>query len=293
MYNPACFAPRHWSLAHGRSLTLGPAALVMAIVNVTPDSFSDGGRYGTVETAVAEAIRMAQAGAHILDIGGESTRPGAAPVDAAEEQRRVLPVIDALSRHFGGDGPVLSVDTYRAETAAAALAAGAHIVNDVWGLTREPEIAKVAANARAGVCIMHTGRGRETLADPIDDQFAFFTGSLSIAGKAGIDRAQIVLDPGFGFAKETAAVNLELMRRFEKLHDLGFPLLAGTSRKRFLGEITGRPQAAERDVATAAASAILRLAGASVFRVHDVASSRDALAVADAMMAAGPDWPKG
>ncbi|MCD2175289.1 dihydropteroate synthase [Rhizobium sp. C4] len=292
MRNPALFEPRLWPLAHGRSLTLGPRGLIMAIVNVTPDSFSDGGQFATAATAIDQAIRLVEAGAHILDIGGESTRPGAAVVDGEEERRRVLPVISALAERFGGEGPVISIDTYRAETAAAALAAGAHIVNDVWGLTREPEIARVAAEAGAGVCIMHTGRDRTVLADAIEDQLAFFARSLQIADGAGIERARVVLDPGFGFAKETAAINIELMRRFGELHALGLPVLAGTSRKRFLGEITGRA-AAERDVATAATSAILRLAGASVFRVHDVASSRDALAVADAMIASGLDASKG
>ncbi len=262
----------------------------MAIVNVTPDSFSDGGQFATEQTAIDQALRLAEAGAHILDIGGESTRPGAAAVDGEEERRRILPVISALAERFGHEGPVLSVDTYRAGTAQAALDAGAHIVNDVWGLTREPEIADVAAKAGAGVCIMHTGRERVVLPDVIEDQLAFFDGSLKIAEKAGIERSRVVLDPGFGFAKETAAINLELMRRFEELHVFGLPLLAGTSRKRFLGDVTGRP-APERDVATAATSAVLRLAGASVFRVHDVASSRDALAVVDAMM--GQERPKG
>ncbi len=285
MQDRAFFEPREWSLAHGRSLVLGPRGLIMAIVNVTPDSFSDGGRFETAEAAVAQALGLAEAGAHILDIGGESTRPGAAAVDGAEERSRILPVIEALVQRFGGAGPVISVDTYRAETAEAALNAGAHIVNDVWGLTRESEIASVAARHGAGVCIMHTGRGRAVLSDAIEDQLAFFARSLEIADAAGIARGSIVLDPGFGFAKETAAINIELMRRFGALHGLGLPLLAGTSRKRFLGDITGRTVAAERDVATAATSAILRLAGASVFRVHDVASSRDALAVADAMIA--------
>ncbi|MET3612413.1 dihydropteroate synthase [Rhizobium aquaticum] len=286
MLNGARFEPRLWPLAHGRSLTLGPRGLIMAIVNVTPDSFSDGGQFSTTRDAIDQALRLAEAGAHILDIGGESTRPGAAVVDAEEERRRILPVISALADRFGREGPVISVDTYRAGTAAAALSAGVHIVNDVWGLTREPEIADVAAKAGAGVCIMHTGRERVVLPDVIEDQRAFFARSLKIADEAGIERSRIVLDPGFGFAKETAAINLELMRRFEELHGLGLPLLAGTSRKRFLGDVTGRP-AAERDVATAATSAILRLAGASVFRVHDVASSRDALAVTDAMIASG------
>lgn len=292
MVKPVCFEPRVWPLAHGRSLTLGPRGLVMAIVNVTPDSFSDGGQFATSQTAIEQALRLTEAGADILDIGGESTRPGAAVVDGDEERRRILPVIAALAGRFGGEGPVISVDTYRAGTAAAAIEAGAHIVNDVWGLTREPEIANVAAKTGAGVCIMHTGRERAVLADVIEDQLAFFGRSLQIADEAGIERSRLVLDPGFGFAKETAAVNVELMRRFEELHGLGLPLLAGTSRKRFLGEVTGRV-AAERDIATAATSAILRLAGASVFRVHDVASSRDALAVADAMIASGLDASKG
>lgn len=290
MLNGARFEPRLWPLAHGRSLTLGPRGLIMAIVNVTPDSFSDGGQFATEQTAIDQALRLVEAGAHILDIGGESTRPGAAAVDGEEERRRILPVISALAERLGREGPVLSVDTYRAATAQAALEAGAHIVNDVWGLTREPEIAEVAAKAGAGVCIMHTGRERVVLPDVIEDQLAFFARSLKIAEKAGIERSRIVLDPGFGFAKETAAINLVLMRRFEELHVLGLPLLAGTSRKRFLGDVTGRP-APERDVATAATSAVLRLAGASVFRVHDVASSRDALAVVDAMM--GQERPKG
>ena len=292
MPKAARFEPRLWPLAHGRSLTLGPQGLIMAIVNVTPDSFSDGGLFATTETAIDQALRLAEEGAHILDIGGESTRPGAAVVDGEEERRRVLPVISALVERFGNDGPVISVDTYRADTAEAALAAGAHIVNDVWGLTREPEIAEVAARAGAGVCIMHTGRDRAVLPDVIEDQLAFFARSLKIADEAGIARSHIVLDPGFGFAKETAAINLELMRRFEELHVLGLPLLAGTSRKRFLGEVTGRA-APERDIATAATSAILRLAGACVFRVHDVASSRDALAVTDAMIATGLEARKG
>ncbi len=220
MLNGAHFEPRLWSLAHGRSLTLGPRGLIMAIVNVTPDSFSDGGRFSTTQTAVDQALRLAEAGAHILDIGGESTRPGAAVVDGEEERRRILPVISALADRFGREGPVLSVDTYRAGTAQAALLAGAHIVNDVWGLTREPEIADVAAKAEAGVCIMHTGRERAVLPDVIEDQLTFFAQSLRIADEAKIERSRIMLDPGFGFAKETAAINLELMRRFEALHVL-------------------------------------------------------------------------
>lgn len=253
----------------------------MAIINVTPDSFSDGGLDKDTAGAIERALRAVEAGAGILDIGGESTRPGADPVSPAQEQDRVLPVIAALA---GRTDAIISVDTYRAETARLAVAAGAHIINDVHGLQREPDLAKVAADTRAGLCIMHTGRDREKLPDVVADQFHFLNRSLDIAAAAGIATDQIVLDPGFGFAKDTEE-NLALMARFGELHGLKAPLLAGTSRKRFIGAVTGR-EAAERDVATAATTVLLRMAGAAVFRVHDVAINRDALLMADAMLAA-------
>jgi dihydropteroate synthase len=284
---PNPFAPTVWNLAHGRSLTLGPHAVVMGVLNVTPDSFSDGGRFFGAEDAVAQAHRMIGEGAEIVDVGGESTRPNAAAIDAAEEQARVMPVIEALVR----DGRALiSIDTYRAATARMAIEAGAHIVNDVWGLHREPEIADVAAATGAGLVIMHTGRDREKLPDPIADQEHFLGAALDTARRAGIAGDRILLDPGFGFAKETAEENLDLMARFAELHRLGRPLVVGTSRKRFVGAVTGR-DGDERDIGTAATSAILRLAGAAVFRVHNVAINKDALAFADAMVArrAGPE----
>lgn len=273
-------APRMWRVGHGRSLELGAKSRIMGIVNVTPDSFSGDGLAGAADAAIAQALAMVAAGADIVDIGGESTRPGAAPVSAGEEQGRVLPVIEAIVAH---SDVLVSVDTYRAETARLAIQAGAHIVNDVWGLTREPEIATVAARKSAGLVIMHTGRGREKLADVIDDQFVFFNRSLEIASEAGIEADCLVLDPGFGFAKETPEENLRLMARFPALLELGIPLLAGTSRKRFIGAVSGR-EPADRDAATAATSVFLRLCGADVFRVHNVAINRDALAVADAML---------
>ncbi len=276
---------RRWQLAHGRHLDLGGKAVVVGIVNVTPDSFSDGGLFEAPERAVAQARRMVEEGALVVDVGGESTRPGAAPVSAEEEQARILPVIEALA---GPGGPLISVDTYRAETARLAVAAGAHIVNDVWGLQREPGIAGVAAQTGAGLIIMHTGRGRERLADVIADQFAFLEKSLEIARQHGVGDDQIVLDAGFGFAKETAEENLDLMARFGELNALGFPLMAGTPRKRFIGTVTGRDPA-DRAAGTAATSVILRLKGAHLFRVHDVAINVDALAVADAMLARQPD----
>ncbi len=274
-----------WRVAHGREIALNRRSVIMAIINVTPDSFSDGGRHASVDAAVEHALQAVADGAEILDIGGESTRPDAAPVSQAQEQARVLPVIEALSARTDA---LISIDTYRAETARLAIDAGAHIVNDVFGLQKEPEIAGLSAETGAGLCIMHTGRDRQKRADLIEDQFFFLDRSLEIAAQAGVSRDRIVLDPGFGFAKETPAENLELMARFQELHRFGLPLLAGTSRKRFLGAVTGR-EPAERDAATAATSALLRLQGAAVFRVHNVAINRDALAVADAMLAVRND----
>jgi dihydropteroate synthase len=274
------FDPVAWKLAHGRELTLGPAGLLMAIINVTPDSFSDGGLNIEAANAVENALRAVGEGAAIVDIGGESTRPGAAEVTEQQEQARVLPVIEAIAARTNA---LISIDTYRASTAQRAIAAGAHIVNDVHGLQRDPGLAGVVAAHRAGVCIMHTGRGRQKLADAIEDQVFFLGQSLEIARAAGVRDDAIVLDPGFGFNKETPADNLELLSRFGELHSLGLPLLAGTSRKRFLGSVTGRDPA-DRDVATAATTALLRRMGAAIFRVHNVAINRDALAVADAIL---------
>ncbi|MET0168826.1 MAG: dihydropteroate synthase [Aliihoeflea sp.] len=277
--SPSQKVERVWRLAHGRSLALGPRAVIMGILNVTPDSFSDGGQFAAIEHALRQAERMAAEGAAIIDIGGESTRPGATPVSAGEEQDRVLPVIEALAKR--GD-ILLSIDTYRAETALLAVEAGAHIVNDVWGLQKDGAIADIAASTGAGLVIMHTGREREKLADPVEDQFWFLRRSLEIATKAGVSNEHIMLDPGFGFAKDVND-NIDLLANFNKLHRLEYPLLVGTSRKRFLGEITGR-EALDRDVGTAATSVALRLAGAAVFRVHDVAVNADALKVADAIL---------
>jgi dihydropteroate synthase len=270
---------RNWSLAHGRSIELGAQAIVMGILNVTPDSFSDGNSAMTVDAAIAQALAMAGEGASIIDIGGESTRPDAEPVSPLEEQRRIMPVIAELARNRD---LLISVDTYREETARMAIEVGAHIVNDIWGLQREPAIARIAALTGCGLVLMHNGRDRYRLPDLIEDQTTFFGRSLSIARETDLGDDQIVLDPGFGFAKDPAE-NLELIARFVELQSMGFPLLVGTSRKRFLGNVTGRP-IAERDTATAASSAILRLRGAAIFRVHNVSSTVDALKLADAVL---------
>lgn len=274
---------RTWRLAHGRSLDLGPRAVLMGILNVTPDSFSDGGRFLDPGQACAKASAMLADGAVIIDVGGESTRPGAAPVTAAQEQERILPVIAAIAAQTGA---LISVDTHRAETARRAIEAGAHIVNDVWGLQRDPDMAGVVARSGAGVVVMHTSRDRAVDRDPVRDQHVFLRRSLDIAQDAGVHRDSIVLDPGFGFGKEDPETNFLLMRRFAELHAFGHPLLVGTSRKRFIGHATGRA-APDRDAGTAATSTILRLAGADIFRVHDVAINADALKVVDAMVAAG------
>ena len=279
-WNP--FEPKEWRLAHGRSLTLGPKAVIAGILNVTPDSFSDGGLFATASGAIEQGRRMAGEGAAIIDVGGESTKPGGVPIPVEEEQARALPVIEALVR----DGQALiSIDTYRADTARKAIAAGAHIINDVWGLQREPAIARVAAETGAGLVAMHTGRGRDKHPDVIADQFAFLDRSVEIARAAGVSERQLILDPGFGFNKETAEENLLLMARVEELLRLGYPLMVGASRKRFIGTATGRPPL-ERGAGTAATSVIMRLKGAALFRVHDVAINRDALALTDAMLAA-------
>lgn len=271
---------KQWQLAHGRSLQLGSKSVIMGILNVTPDSFSDGGKHIELDNALAAAKAMLDEGATIIDVGGESTRPGAAKVDAETEAARVVPIIRALTEHFGC---IISIDTYRASTARLAVEVGAHIVNDVWGLQKEPEIAAVAKETGAGLVIMHTSRDRETDADVIADQFAFLNKSLEIAGRAGINASNITLDPGFGFGKSQDE-DIALMARMEELQRFGYPLLIGTSRKRFIGAMTGQAEPLQRDAGTAATSVALRLAGADIFRVHNVAFNRDALAVADAIL---------
>lgn len=260
--------------------------MIMGILNVTPDSFSDGATFLDQRKALEHAQAMIAAGAAIIDVGGESTRPGAEPVSAQEEQDRVLPVVEALAKA----GAVISVDTYRAATARLALAAGAHAINDVWGFAREPGIDRVAAAAGAGAVIMHTGRDRERLRDVIADQELFLTRSLRTARQAGLPDDAIVIDPGLGFAKDPDE-NFELLAAVGRLVRFGHPVLIGASRKRFIGAVTGRTDPSGRDSGTAATSAVARLQGAAVFRVHDVAANRDALAIADAVLAAAGRMP--
>ncbi len=275
---------------------------LMAIVNVTPDSFSDGGAFVRPEAAVTHALRLALEGADILDIGGESTRPGAAPVAADEELRRVVPVLDGIAAAIASmpDRPEVSIDTSKAAVARAALAAGARLVNDVSALRADPEMAAVIAEGGADCCLMHMrGEPRTMQEDPryedvVDDVRAFLSERLEFAVGEGIPAERVMLDPGIGFGK-TEAHNLELLRRLDELAGLGRPIVIGTSRKAFLGRILGRAAGGsdpvgvdERLAGTLATNVLAYERGASVFRVHEVAPVRDALAVAAATL--GERW---
>jgi dihydropteroate synthase len=279
-------APGEWRTAR-RALALRRACVV-GILNVTPDSFSDAGRHFDPEAAVAGARAMQAAGADVLDVGGESTRPGAAQPDEPEELRRVVPVVRRVARETGL--PV-SVDTRRGRVAEAALDAGAEIVNDVSGLTHDARMIEVVRATGAGVVIMHmrgdpgTMDARAVYRDVAAEVAAELAERRDRALAGGIARAAVVLDPGLGFAKGPAH-NLALLDRLASIVGLGHPVMVGPSRKRFLGAATGRP-VDQRDGATAAACVAARLRGARLFRVHDVAAAREALAVADAVLEEG------
>ena len=268
----------------------------MGVVNVTPDSFSDGGLFLDAAAAVEHARRLAAEGAEILDVGGESTRPGAEPVPAAEELGRVLPVIEGIVA--AQTGAQVSIDTTKASVARAALDAGASLINDVSALRADPQMAGLLADSRADCCLMHMqGEPRTMQEDPrygdvVDDVRAFLEERLAFAVREGVSEQRVLLDPGIGFGK-TVEHNLELLRRLSELLALGRPILVGTSRKSFLGRIagsaaTGSLGAGERLAGTLASNVLAFERGASVFRVHDVAPVREALAVAAATL--GGRW---
>lgn len=282
-----------WNI-RSRALVLGERTLVMGILNVTPDSFSDGGAYRDAGAAARHALAMLDEGADVIDIGGESTRPGSQPITAQEEMDRVLPAIEALRRERPDS--LLSVDTWRAETARAAVQTGAEIVNDVSGFTWDEEMAAACAELRCGVVLMHT-RGRPAewkiqrrLAP--DEVVSLVKGglahSLERAVGAGIARERVVLDPGFGFGKAGDA-NYTLLAHLDELLALGQPLLAGVSRKSFLGQTIADGGAAApvhlRGNATLAATTAAILAGAHMVRVHDVQPAVEAARIADAILA--------
>ncbi len=272
--------PPAWSASHYTAdFTL------MGVVNVTPDSFSDGGRYLDPLAAVAHARELLSDGAAILDVGGESTRPGALPVTEREELRRVLPVIEGLSSP--GTPAQISIDTSKVGVARAALEAGATFVNDVTALRGDPQMASVIAEAGAQCCLMHMlGEPRTMQEDPryedvVAEVKAFLEERLAFAVSEGIAEERIVLDPGIGFGK-TAIHNLELLDRLDELVTLGRPVMIGASRKSFIGRITGRSEAARRVAGTVAVNVLAYERGARLFRVHDVAPAHDALAMAAA-----------
>ena len=298
-----------WNIGR-RCLALGERTLVMGVVNVTPDSFSDGGRYFEPAAALAHARRLLEEGADILDIGGESTRPGAAvapsrekeaaaprrrvPVSAEEELRRVLPVIQELKRSYLDC--VISVDTYKSEVARAAMAAGAEIVNDVSAFRWDPAMAATVAELGCGAVLMHMrGRPEEwrSLPPPQDvvglvrDELRQWT---EAAVRTGVARQRIAIDPGFGFGKNFEQ-NFPLLADLDELHQLGFPLIAGSSRKSFLGRVLRRDEkdapVAERGSATLASETIAILKGAHIIRTHDVKTCVDAARVADAVLKQG------
>jgi dihydropteroate synthase len=280
------FSRRRYTLTlpGGKTLALGDRTVVMGIINVTPDSFSDGGHNLDVKQAVEAGVQMVEAGADLLDIGGESTRPGAHPTPSAEERRRILPVIEALVSRVHVP---ISVDTYKASTAAAALSAGASLVNDVSGLRYEPDLAGVVAEREVPIILMHTrGRSRDMYQqavyhEVVDEVLDEIRESMAFAAGAGVSKEQILVDPGLGFAKE-AVHSFEVLARLHQFSELGRPLVVGPSRKGFLTRPLGREvPASARDWLTAAAVTTAVLTGAHIVRVHSVREMVEVARVAD------------
>ncbi|WP_044482579.1 dihydropteroate synthase [Paenibacillus antibioticophila] len=261
------------------TLTLGERTLVMGILNVTPDSFSDGGKYNSPDRAVAHALQLVADGADIIDLGGESTRPGHDPVGEQEELERVIPVIEALHREI--PHIPISIDTYKARVAEESLKAGAHILNDVWGFKRDPEMASVAVAYRCPVILMHNRDNRD-YRHLIQDIEADLRESISIAKQAGVKDEMIILDPGIGFAKEYHE-NLEVMGSLDLLAEMGYPLLLGTSRKRFIR--TALELGPDEVVHGTAATVALGIAqGCQIMRVHDVKEIKQTVRMCDTIL---------
>ncbi|WP_084111891.1 dihydropteroate synthase [Paramaledivibacter caminithermalis] len=251
----------------------------MGILNITPDSFSDGGEFNDVDAAIKHALDMVKEGVDIIDVGGESTRPGAVEVDADEEIRRVLPVVKRLVKEV--DLPI-SVDTYKSKVAEEVLKAGAHIINDVWGLQSDPDIATVAAKYDVPVIVMHNQKGIEYKKDILEEICDFFKKSIDIALKAGVKKENIILDPGIGFGK-TPKQNMIVMSRLGELNDLGYPILLGTSRKSMIGKILDLPPK-ERVEGTVATTVMGIVQGVDIVRVHDIKENLRAAKVTDAIV---------
>lgn len=277
-----------------RGLDTGRRTLVMGVLNITPDSFYDGGRYFAPGAAVNYGLEMLAAGADMVDVGGESTRPGSDPVDAAEEADRVLPVIRELHRRE--PEALISIDTSKAAVAAAALEAGASVVNDISGLTFDPQMGETAARFQAGLVLMHIQnrpvdmQQKPQYGDVVEEVYRFLETSLSRALAAGVAAEKIAVDPGIGFGK-TPAHNLDLLDRLSRLHQLERPVLVGLSRKSFIGTVLGG-EPGERLAGSLGAAVAAALRGAHILRVHDVEASIGALRMADAI-AAGARWSAG
>lgn len=262
----------------GYSLPLGKKTYIMGILNVTPDSFSDGGRHNDKEKAIRKAKELVSNGADIIDIGGESTRPGFTPVSAEEEIARVIPVIEILSRELKVP---ISIDTTKSIVAEKALQAGAHIINDIWGLQKDPTIAEIAAKYDAGLIVMHN-KDDCVYVDFMQEVMEFLKKSIEIATRAGIKPNHIAVDPGVGFGK-TFEHNVEVMQKLNKLKELGFPILLGTSRKSLIGNILNLP-VTERVEGTAATVALGIAQGADIVRVHDVMEMKRVAKVSDTIV---------
>ncbi len=283
--DPLAFVRMIWKV-NGQVVDLSRYAQVMGILNVTPDSFSDGGCFNQVEKAMNRAREMIQQGALMLDIGGESTRPGAAEVSESEELQRTIPVIERLRNEWDG---LISIDTKKAGVAEAALRAGADIVNDVSGLTADPEMISVCAKSGCGVVVMHmqgtpeTMQENPTYLEVVSEIRSFFEERLATLTAAGMDRGRICFDPGIGFGKSLEH-NLTLLKHLNQLAPDGQPLLLGVSRKSFLAKLCDAQLPAERDKASAAMTALARQQGVMLHRVHDVKGNLDALRVCEGLL---------
>lgn len=262
----------------GKDFLFGKQTYIMGILNITPDSFSDGGRFNVIEAAVAHAKEMVDKGADIIDIGGESTRPDHTPVDENEEIKRVIPVIEALVKEIGVP---ISIDTYKASVAEKAIQAGAALINDVWGFKKDRSMAKVAAAYGVPCCLMHN-RDSMDYKDLIQDMLEDLRESIDIAIKAGVKKENIILDPGVGFAKSIDH-NLQVMQQLEKFKILGYPVLLGTSRKSLIGHTLNLP-VEERVEGTVATTVIGIMKGCDFVRVHDVLENKRASVMTDAII---------
>lgn len=262
-----------------KEILLGERTLIMGILNVTPDSFSDGGKFNSVENALKHVEEMIEEGADIIDVGGESTRPGSNEVGEKEELERVTPIIKAIRERFD---VLISIDTYKSKVAEAALSVGADIINDVWGMQREPEIAKVAAKFKVPVIAMHNQQDTVYSKDIIESMHEFFMKTYAIADENRLDKSQLVLDPGIGFGK-TPEQNVIVMKRLKEIVDWEMPILLGTSRKSMIGKILDLP-AEERLEGTLATNVYGISLGVDIIRVHDVKAHVRASKVMDAIM---------